>query len=137
LNLLPVPDPASPDLSAAVERLATGAGLPTITRHLLLCADPTKPKCCDREASLESWEYLKRRIKELGLSGVVARTKANCLQVCGHGPIAVVYPDGTWYHGCTPAVLERILQEHVLGGHPVVEHLFLTHPLPPAHAAET
>ena len=125
---------------AAQRAVAARLGVGRADRHLFLCAEQRNPKCASFAETSAVWAYAKRRLVELGLEGsvharedatvpCVHRNWVDCLRVCTGGPIAVVYPEGVWYGGVTTDVLERVIQDHLVAGKPVDEHVIARAPL--------
>lgn len=92
-----------------------------VKRHIFLCGGKDANGCCSAEGGGKSWQFLKKRIQEVFPDGTVHRTKVGCLRICSKGPIAVVYPEGVWYHSCNEENLEKIITEHLLKGSLVTE----------------
>ena len=133
------------DSEDRLENIAEALSIPRVQRHVFLCADQTNPRCAPREETNRLWTHLKSRLKHLGAAsapprwqgdmetdpdpvepgtGIVLRTKADCLRICEQGCIAVVYPEGTWYAGLDIEKLDRIIDEHLVAGRPVDELSF-------------
>lgn len=139
----PTPPPAddAPSERAGDQRgIAAKLGIGRAHKHVFLCVDATRPNCAAPAMTLASWERLKTRLREHGLEGsvhadpalpCVHRSKADCLRICRGGPIAVIYPEGVWYGGVTPEIVDRIVEEHLVGGTPVESHRIVTAPLQP------
>lgn len=135
------PEGNAPEQRPADQRgIAARLGIGRAHRHIFLCADATKPKCAPAEQTRALWKHLKTQLRERGLEGsvhtgdalpCVHRNKVDCLRICRGGPIAVVYPEGIWYGGLTIEALDRILEEHLIGGRPVESHRIVTAPLQP------
>lgn len=131
------------DASQRLTDIAEALSIPRARRHIFLCADQTNPKCAPREETHELWVHLKARLKKLGITsapptwqgtedyspvepgnGTVLRSKVDCLRICEQGCIAVVYPEGTWYANLDREKLDRVIDEHLVGGRPVEDLIF-------------
>lgn len=117
-------------MTSKTMQIAENLGLNLTQRHIFLCVKSSPQSCCDSGVALQSWEYLKTKLKELNLSdrGGIQRTKADCLRICDSGPICVIYPEGVWYRNCTPKNLDLIITKHLIGGN-IIEELRITGPI--------
>src|SRR5436190_24369362 len=113
-----------------LQTVAAKLGIGGYHRHVFLC---TGPNCCTPEEGLKAWEVLKKTLKDEGLTSgdnACYRTKVGCLRVCTQGPTAVVYPEGTWYHGMTAERVPELVRQHLKEGRPLDDLVFARNPLP-------
>ncbi len=116
-------------MSKNLQDAAKEIGIGQLRHHIFICLGPD---CCSKDRGQAVWQYLKKRLKELGLTGkspTVHRSKVDCLRICQQGPIVVIYPEGTWYHQVDEAKMERIVQSHIVKGNPLIEEAFAMNPL--------
>lgn len=119
----------STDKGSQLANTAAKLGVGSYKRHVLLCLGPN---CCTEEQGNAAWDLLKKLLKDAGLmSGENAcyRTRVGCLRVCCHGPQAVVYPEGTWYHDLTVERIPEFVQQHLVEGKPLEDLVYATNPL--------
>jgi len=98
---------------------AKGDPAPFYQRHVFCCVNERpaghKRGCCKEKDAVRLRNYLKARVRELGLAGVRVNA-AGCLDRCELGPTMVIYPEGVWYSCRTPEDVDEILRVHLVDG---------------------
>jgi (2Fe-2S) ferredoxin len=106
---------------------AAAPNKPYYERHIFFCLNERKngEACCTLQGSQAAFDHCKSRVKSLGLSGPgqVRVNKAGCLDRCAGGPVAVVYPEGTWYSFVDNSDIDEIVDSHLKNGHVVTRLL--------------
>ena len=89
-------------------------------RHIFFCLNERKngEGCCALQGAQAAFDHCKARVKDLGLAGPgkVRVNKAGCLDRCAGGPVAVVYPEGTWYSFVDSSDIDEIVESHLQNG---------------------